>query len=162
MTVLVACASKHGATTEIAEALGRELCARGIDADVRSAEEVDGVGAYDAVVLGSAVYMGRWLPAARAIAEVYAGELAARPTWLFSSGPTGNPPRPLDEPELADIVERVHARGHRTFAGKLARADLSFGERSIVRLVKAADGDYRDWDDVAAFAEEIAAAAVRV
>jgi menaquinone-dependent protoporphyrinogen oxidase len=158
MNVLVTCASKHGATTEIAEALGRELCARGIDADVIRAEEVDGVGSYDAVVLGSAVYMGRWLPAARAIADVYADELAMRPTWLFSSGPVGDPPRPQEAPDLGDLVERVHAHEHRVFPGRLSRANLSFGERGIARLIKVEDGDYRDWDDVAAFADDVARA----
>jgi menaquinone-dependent protoporphyrinogen oxidase len=156
MNVLVAYASKHGATTEIAEALGRELCARGIDADVTRAEEVDGVGEYDAVVLGSAVYMGHWLPAAQALAD----ELDGVPVWLFSSGPLGDPPRPEEPPNLGGLEERVHAHGHRVFAGRLRRADLSLPERAIVRMVKAPEGDYRDWDDVAAYADEIAAAAV--
>src|SRR4051794_38107257 len=51
MTVLVAYASKHGATREIAEALGRDLRSRGIDTDVIRADEVGGVEEYDAVVL---------------------------------------------------------------------------------------------------------------
>src|SRR3954454_11475137 len=79
MTVLVTYASKHGATTEIAEALGRELWARGVRAEVRSADEVDGVSAYDAVVLGSAIYMGKWLPAALELART----CDERRTWLF-------------------------------------------------------------------------------
>jgi menaquinone-dependent protoporphyrinogen oxidase len=156
MTVLVTCASKHGATTEIAEALGRELCARGVDAEVIPAEEVDGVGAYDAVVLGSAVYMGEWLPAARAVGDVYADQLATRPTWLFSSGPVGDPPRPLEPPELGELVERIHPRGHHVFAGRLDRDGLSVTERVVTRAVKAEYGDYRDWDDVAAVADGIA------
>jgi menaquinone-dependent protoporphyrinogen oxidase len=156
MTVLVTCASKHGATTEIAEALGRELCARGIDADVIRAEEVDGVGSYDAVVLGSAIYMGHWLPAARAVADVYADDLAEKPTWLFSSGPIGDPPRPAEEPNLGDLLERIRPRGHRIFAGKLEKENLSLTERGIARLVKQQYGDFRDWEDVAGLADEIA------
>jgi menaquinone-dependent protoporphyrinogen oxidase len=157
MTILVTCASKHGATAEIAEALGRDLCAHGHDVEVKRAEEVDGVGEYDAVVLGSALYMGRWLPAATALADVYAGELAQRPTWLFSSGPLGDPLQP-EPPDLHALDERLRARAHRVLAGKLERSSLSLGERGVVRMVKAPYGDYRDWRAVADFAEEIATA----
>ena len=159
MNVLVACASKHGATAEIATALARDLRAHDFDVDVRSAEEVDGVGEYDAVVLGSAVYMGRWLPAAVAVAELYADELAARPTWLFSSGPVGDPLLP-GPPDLTTLERQVDSRGHRIFPGRLARNELSLAERGVVRVVSAQYGDYRDWDAVTEFAEEIAAALV--
>lgn len=159
MNVLVACASKHGATAEIATALARDLCAHGLDVDVRSAEEVDGVGEYDAAVLGSAVYMGRWLPAATAVVELYADELAERPTWLFSSGPVGDPLLPAP-PDVSALEGQVGARGHRTFPGRLDRSDLSLAERGAVRVVSAQYGDYRDWDAVTEFADEIAAALV--
>lgn len=157
MNVLVACASKHGATAEIATALARGLCSHGLDVDVRSAEEVDGVGEYDAVVLGSALYMGQWLPSALAVAELYADELATRPTWLFSSGPVGEPLLP-GPPDLSSLERQVDARGHRIFPGRLARHDLSFAERGIVRVVSAQYGDFRDWDAVTEFADEIAGA----
>ena len=157
MNVLVACASKHGATAEIATALARDLCAHGFDVDVRSAEEVDGVGHYDAVVLGSALYMGRWLPAAGAVAELYADELASRPTWLFSSGPVGDPLLPAP-PDLRALERQVDARGHRIFPGRLVRTELSLAERGIVRVVSAQYGDYRDWRAVTEFADEIAGA----
>jgi menaquinone-dependent protoporphyrinogen oxidase len=155
MTVLVTYASKHGATTELAEALGRDLWARGVDAEVRSADEVDGVRDYDAVVLGSALYMGKWLPEATALLDECAEDLAVRPTWLFSSGPLGEPLQP-EPPDLHELVERVHARDHRVFAGKLERGTLSFPERAVVRMVKAPYGDFRDWDAVADLADEIA------
>ncbi|HET8528818.1 MAG TPA: flavodoxin domain-containing protein [Gaiellaceae bacterium] len=155
MTVLVTCASKHGATTEIAEALGRELDAHGLDVDVVPADEVGGVERYDAVVLGSAVYMGNWLAPALALAEANEQALRGRPTWLFSSGPLGDPPQP-DPPDLAPLAERVGARGHRVFTGRLDRGRLSLGERAVVRMVKAPYGDFRDWEAVADLADEIA------
>jgi menaquinone-dependent protoporphyrinogen oxidase len=154
MTVLVTCASKHGATTELAEALGRDLWARGVDAEVCSADEVDGVRAYDAVVLGSALYMGKWLPEATALLDECAEDLSVRPTWLFSSGPLGEPPQPAP-PDLHELVERVHARGHRVFGGKLEREGLSLPERAVARMVKAPYGDFRDWNAIADLADEI-------
>jgi menaquinone-dependent protoporphyrinogen oxidase len=158
MTVLVAVASRHGATREIAEAIGRGLSARGVGAEVRSVDEVDGVAAYEAVVLGSAVYAGRWLKAARQFAEANAEDLAARPTWLFSSGPIGDPPRPSEEEavQVGQIVAATAAREHRVFAGKLDKRGLSFAERAVVVAFRAAEGDFRDWEAIAAWADAIA------
>ncbi len=96
MTVLVAAASKYGATQEIAEAIGRVLAECGVGAEVMRVEDVGDVTGYEAVVLGSAVYMGSWLEPARRFVEEHGDELAALPTWLFSSGPTGDPPRPSE------------------------------------------------------------------
>ncbi len=158
MTVLVAAASKHGATQEIAEAIGRALGERGLDADVAKIEEVAGLDAYEAVVLGSAVYVGNWLEPARRFVDEYGDELAERPTWLFSSGPLGDPPRPTEEKavQVDEIVERTRARDHRLFAGRLDKSRLSFPERAVVLAVRASDGDFRDWDEIAAWAGDIA------
>lgn len=143
MTVLVAYASKHGATKEIAEALGHDLRSRGVDADVLRADEVGGFDEYDAVVLGSALYMGKWLPAAQALRERCNHERL----WLFGSGPLGEPPLPA--PPDCHPRERI-------IPGKLDRESLSVGERGIVRVVKAPYGDFRDWDAVADLADAVA------
>ena len=66
--MLVAYASRHGATREIAEAIAAALLARGVTADARDVATIDGLEPYDAVVLGSAVYFGKWLEPARAFA----------------------------------------------------------------------------------------------
>jgi menaquinone-dependent protoporphyrinogen oxidase len=156
--VLVAAASRHGATAEIADALGRRLGEHGVVADVARLEDVEGLTGYDAFVLGSAVYVGRWLEPARRFVEANREELATRPTWLFSSGPLGDPLRP-DEGKavhVADLVESTGAVDHRLFPGRLRRDVLGFGERAIVAAVRAPDGDYRDWDAIAAWADGIA------
>jgi menaquinone-dependent protoporphyrinogen oxidase len=57
--VLVAYASKYGATAGIAEAIAATLRQEGLEADARPAQEVRDLGGYRAVVLGSPVYMGR-------------------------------------------------------------------------------------------------------
>jgi menaquinone-dependent protoporphyrinogen oxidase len=97
MTVLVTAASRHGATREIAEAVGRALAERGVETDVREIEEAGDPAAFEAVVLGSAVYMGQWLEPARRYVEEHGEALSARPVWLFSSGPLGEPLRPVEE-----------------------------------------------------------------
>jgi menaquinone-dependent protoporphyrinogen oxidase len=89
--VLVTAASRHGATHEIAEAIARGLVQRGVEAEALPTEELESLEGYDALVVGSAVYVGRWLEPARDLVEANAAALASRPVWLFSSGPLGPP-----------------------------------------------------------------------
>ena len=160
MRVLVTASSKHGATAEIAAEIGTILGEHELDAAVVPIEDVEDVGGFDAFVLGSAVYAGRWTGEARRFADRHAGELASHPTWLFSSGPVGDPPKPDAGAavKLDDVIARTCAREHRLFAGRLDRSRLGLGERTVVRMVGAPDGDYRDWGDVRAWAGAIAAA----
>jgi menaquinone-dependent protoporphyrinogen oxidase len=158
MTVLVTAASRHEATQEIAEAIGRVLADRGLDVRVKPLEEVGGVEDYDAVVLGSAVYVGKWLEPARRFVERHRDELAARPTWLFSSGPIGDPPHPEEATavDVGEILAATGARDHALFAGRLDRSRLGFGERAVARAVRAAEGDFRAWPEIEAWAARIA------
>jgi len=157
--VLVAVASRHGATREIAEAVARTLRDEGLDVHLADAEDVQDVSGFDGVVVGSAVYVGRWLEPARDLVDEHADDLAGRPTWLFSSGPIGDPPKPVaeDAVQIAEIAELVHARDHRLFSGKLDRSTLGFGERAVVLAFRAPDGDFRDWAEIAEWSRGIAA-----
>jgi menaquinone-dependent protoporphyrinogen oxidase len=159
MTVLVTAAGKHGATVEIAERVAEVLADRGLEVDLREPREVESVTGYDAVVLGSAVYVGRWVEDARAFVSRHGGELAARPTWLFSSGPIGDPPKPAGEKavDVREVVEAVRPREHKVLAGRIDRGALSLAERVVVKAVGAAPGDYRDWAEIDAWAGTIAA-----
>ena len=118
MRILVTAASRHGSTLEMASALGKALTDIGLEVEVKPMHELDGVAGFNAVVLGSAVYMGRWLPEASDFVQRHAVELGARPVWLFSSGPVGSPdPKPVGDPTgIAELIAAVHARGHHTFA----------------------------------------------
>jgi menaquinone-dependent protoporphyrinogen oxidase len=158
MKVLVAVASKHGATGEIGAIIGGVLGGAGLDVESRDPAGVTELEEYAAVVLGSAIYAGRWLEPARAFADRHAAALAERPTWLFSSGPIGDPPMPQGEvPEALALVDRIGARAHRSFSGRLDRSRLGFLERTVTRALKAPDGDFRNLDEIRAWADEIAA-----
>jgi menaquinone-dependent protoporphyrinogen oxidase len=127
--------------------------------EVRPTEEVSSVEDYDAVVLGSAVYAGHWLKPARELAERHARVLSEKPTWLFSVGPIGDPPKPEEDPvDVAPVLEATVALEHRIFAGKLDKRALGFGERAIVLALRAPEGDFRDWEDISRWSKEIAAA----
>lgn len=157
MKVLVSAASKHGATADIAHAIGDALTSAGIVVDVRPPEDVDSVEPYDGVVLGSAVYAGRWLDPMKRLVDREAPALTGKPVWLFSSGPIGDPPKPLEEPaDGRDLGMRIHALDHRVFPGRLERRSLGLAERAIIAVVHAPDGDFRTWEPVAAWARSIA------
>lgn len=162
MRVVVSAASKHGATAEIAVAIAEGLRDEGIEADLVEPADLTGLDGYDAAVLGSAVYAGRWLPDARELVERHADELRQRQVWLFSSGPLGDPLKPEGDPVDAEpMVEATGAREHRLLAGRLERSGLGFAEKAIVVALRAPDGDFRDWDAIRSWAGEIAAALVR-
>lgn len=157
MKVLVSAASKHGATAGIADAIGSTLMTRGFDVMVKEPGHVEEVHTFDAVVVGSAVYAGHWMKPAIELTERFAERFPAKPVWLFSSGPLGEPPKPTEDPvDVAEVMEVTGARGHRVFAGKLDKATLSFPERAIVGALRAPYGDFRDWDEIRTWAEEIA------
>jgi len=156
--VLVAFASRHGSTDELAHAIGLELTAAGLSVEVRPMDEVEDLEEYPALVLGSAVYMGSWLPAARAFVERHERQIGERPTWLFSSGPLAEPVNGVDRFDATRLVGATHARDHHLFGGKLDRGALSRRERVVARLVRAQDGDHRDLPVAAAWATAISRA----
>jgi len=157
MKVLVCAASKYGATSEIAQAVADVLAGRGCEVTVLPPEKVGAVEEFDAVVLGSAVYMGQWMKPARELAERSASALAARQVWLFSSGPIGEPAKPADDPvDVTKILQATKARDHQIFTGKLVKKDLSFPDRAIVSAIRAQEGDFRDWAQIRDWATGIA------
>jgi menaquinone-dependent protoporphyrinogen oxidase len=161
MTVLVTAASRHGSTDEIARIVAGILDDSGVDAEIRRPDDVTSVDRYEAVVIGSAVYMGRWMDPAMAFVRRFGPALAQRPVWLFSSGPLGEPAKPDGDPVDADAVRAVTgARDHRTFPGRLDRSELGLGERLVVKGVRAPYGDFRPWSDIADWAMGIARTAV--
>jgi menaquinone-dependent protoporphyrinogen oxidase len=162
MTVLVTAASKHGATEEIAARIGAVLAAHGVDVDVKKLQDVSGLAGYEAFVLGSGIYLGKWLKQARRFVEVHAAELAQRPTWLFASGsimgdpPVGDDPNAMGAGLVEWLVQTTHARELKLFAGKLDMRKLGFAEKASVRMARASEGDYRDWQAIDDWAAAIA------
>jgi menaquinone-dependent protoporphyrinogen oxidase len=157
MKILVTVGSRHGATDEMGAAVRAALNDAGMEAEQVAPEQVTSLDGYDAVVIGSGVYGGRWVDSARRFVDGHLDELRTRPVWLFSSGPLGEPPKPDEEPaEGMEMATRVGAREHRVFAGSLDRDKLNFGERVIVGLVKAPYGDFRSWPTISAWAGSIA------
>jgi len=160
--VLVAYGTKHGATAEIAEKIGEVLRQAGLAADVSAADQAGDPSAYQAVVLGSAVYIGQWRKEAVKFLESNEAALTGKPVWLFSSGPTGDgDPVELVQGwrfpgKLQPAADRVGARDIVVFHGKADPDALNFVEKFMLKQVKAAIGDYRDWQAITAWATSIA------
>lgn len=178
MSVLIAYASRHGATRGIAERIGSTLERAGLTVSVTPVADVadiDDVGGHDAVVVGSAAYLGSWLSEATSFVRRNRVVLASRPVWLFSSGPVGSEkvdakgrdvltasrPKEFDE-----FAASIHPRDERVFFGAYDPDAEPIGmvERigawitpwmpEIRELLPA--GDFRDWAAIEAWAEDIA------
>jgi menaquinone-dependent protoporphyrinogen oxidase len=162
--VLVVYATKYGATAGIAEKIGQVLRETGLAVDVQPAGRAGDPAAYQAVVLGSAVYIGRWRKEAANYLKAHEQALAQRPVWIFNSGPLGEGDAAeqagdLGFPKaLCPIAERIHVRDVAIFFGAVDLAKLNPLERWMLNNVKSPTGDFRDWDAIAAWAAGIAAA----
>jgi menaquinone-dependent protoporphyrinogen oxidase len=161
--VLVAYASKHGSTAEIARRIGSVLSSAGLATDVRSLDnDVFALSDYTAVILGSAVYAGQWQKSAADFLQAQQHALTNRPTWLFSSGPTGegDPVELLRgwrfPSALLPVADVIRPREIVVFSGEIDPSQLNFAEKLIVRGVKAATGDFRDWESITQWAESVA------
>lgn len=173
MKVLVAYASRHGATAGIAERIAARLGSNSLDADTSDVTKVASVDEYGAFVVGSAAYMFHWLKEATRFTRRHRKVLASKPLWLFSSGPVGTDlvdekGRDIFEAsrpkEFAELERALSPRGSKVFFGAWdpEAAPVGLAER-FMKLMPAAkasmpSGDFRDWDAVDAWADEIALA----
>lgn len=164
MNVLVTAASQQGATYGIAEAIARTLRTHGLETTVAAPDAVLDTGPFDAFVIGSALYMGHWLDEGTEFVRRLAPTVDDRPTWLFSSGPVGDPGRSLvkkmtaDPLELAELRTLTDARDHQLFAGKLSGRDHTLARRLSLLFFRGMEGDWRDWTAIEAWAHKIAQA----
>jgi len=171
MQILVAYASRHGSTQGIAARIAERLRADGLDVTLVEAAEAHDLSRYDAFVVGGAAYMFHWLKDATSLVRKNRVLLAARPTWLFSSGPIGTDT--VDEKgrdvlettvpkEFAELSDAIHPRGEKVFYGAWDPAAKPIGmTERIVTLMPASrnafpKGDFRDWAAIDAWADEIA------
>ncbi|MFJ3175314.1 flavodoxin domain-containing protein [Streptomyces roseus] len=154
--VLVAYGTKHGATAGIATEIGRALREDGLEVIVLPAGDVHDVRAYDAVVLGGALYAGRWSGTAKSCAERNADSLRHRPVWLFSSGPLDDSAEDQDIPPVSVVARQMQligAREHKTFGGSVTAHTPGPLARAMLHQGKG--GDYRNPERIRDWAHHI-------
>lgn len=157
--VLVAFASKHGSTEEIAAAIGHEISAHGLAVDVVEAGDVHDLSPYTDVVAGSAVYLKRWRPSARRLMRRLQRDLGDRPLWIFSSGFVGDSePDPVwcEPAAMLKQARQLNLQDHVVFGGRVPQAPRNFVERAMLKSTPADQQDRRDFVEIRRWAAAIA------
>lgn len=164
VNVLVAYATAHGSTKQVAEAIAERMRAANLVADVRAADDVADPSSYAAVILGSAVHNGRWLtPASTLLSELR--EHATRPLWVFSVCTVGETTSFLG-PRVSRLARRRRKLPidltesevpHRFFAGVIEKTHWNVAGRVFFVVTGGRYGDHRDWSDINRWADMIAA-----
>lgn len=156
--VLVAYASRMGSTAEIAERIGDQLREAGYAVTVAPCTDAPPASEFVAVVVGSAIYVRRWLPSAVRYLRRQVRRGGARPTYLFQSGPCGKPAESVVHVQRAvrRLATRLGADAPVSFPGRL---DPTLAKDPVSRWVATGSmaGDYRDWDAIANWTARIVA-----
>lgn len=157
MSILVTFGSKRGGTEGLAAMVADGLRQEGFTVDVVPTRSAGDVERYDAVIVGGALYAFRWHRDARRFVKRHTSQLRRRPTWFFSSGPLDETATQKEIPPVKGVqalMDRVQARGHVTFGGRLTSDATGFPARA---MAKSHSGDWRDLDQVQAWTHQVAA-----
>lgn len=151
----MATGSKYGATREVGAAITAVLRRNGFETDFADACDVASVRFYNAVIIGSAVYGGLWRRDAATLVRDNANTLRGRDVWLFSVGMTQvtKPEQPLDEAE--SLALDVNAIEHKRFGGRIVIDKLNIGEKALIRAINPPLGDFRDFEEIGDWAEQV-------
>ncbi|MRR32671.1 flavodoxin [bacterium] len=162
--ILVTFASQGGSTAGVAEAIAKALADAGCSVDLKPVKEVADLTPYKGVVVGSAVHSGKWMPEATNFVERNKTLLRRMPTAIFqvcmmmaSSNVQYKAMVPGWLNPLKDELKPVAAG---SFAGALLLDQYpKFSDRLGLRIflasVKLKEGDYRDWDAIRSWAEDL-------
>ncbi len=157
--ILVVYASKLGSTGGVAQAIGEELTARRNIVDVKPVRDVQDVSPYDSILLGSAVRRGRWLPEAVDFLEKNIQPLASKSVSYFTVCMTMHQDTPENRARARQITSAARIlrepAAESFFGGRMDYGKISFAEQMILRAMKTPEGDFRDWDDIRAWAEQL-------
>lgn len=157
--ILVTYATRAGSTGEIAVAIGETLAARGFPVEVQPVKENPTVTNYQAVILGSAIRMGNWLPEMVKFIEANQHTLNQMPIALFTVHMLN-----AAEDETSRAARQAYTAPIRTllpdapevfFTGRMDFSRLSLLDRFISRMVKAVESDQRDWEKIHTWAATI-------
>jgi menaquinone-dependent protoporphyrinogen oxidase len=157
--VLIAYASRCGSTVEIARAVAGDLKSRGCTVDLRAVDKVAKLTGYEAVVLGSAVRYGHWLPEAVEFVRTHQAELKRVPTAFFAVHMMNTGADEASRKARLSYLEPVHAvirpNVEVFFAGRMDLSRLSFTERLLCKVMKGRDADMRNWPAIHAWAQSV-------
>jgi menaquinone-dependent protoporphyrinogen oxidase len=157
--ILIAYATKAGSTAEVAARIGEVLTRRGLAVDVLPVGEVQDLEPYSAVVLGSAIRTGKLLPEAMAFIDDNQETFEMLPFSVFivcwTLKDTDAESVKIVNGYLDPVRALVTPVHEGMFAGVMDLSRLKWSERLLMRFLKVQQGDFRKWDEIEAWAEEL-------
>lgn len=158
--VLVAYASRSGSTTEVAEFIGQVFHEAGFEPEVTHVGQVNSIGPYELVILGSAARVGKLLPEMLKFVKRNAAELVHKKTAYFSVSMTMCEDTPENRDTVAVYLEPLLKVKEPVctglFAGKYDSSSVNFLLRQILKKMKVPEGDFRDWEEIRRWSQELA------
>lgn len=168
MKVLLAYASAHGSTAEVAQRIGKTLSAQGLDVTVVPVQTVSSVADYDVFVCGTPVHAGTWLPEMTNFLKSFRGQLANKPVYFFITCirvmEQHGYEHVMEFYMIPEVLQKLNVRDTVAFAGKLDLKEVDWNERWTLAArydgstwPSNFDGDFREWPKIDTWAEKIAA-----
>ena len=161
--ILIVYASRAGSTGEVAKAVGQTLSEMGASVDVQSVVDVNDLSHYQAVIVGSAIRMGRWLPEAVGFVKKHRDELSLVPTAYFVVCGTMKDDTPENRKKVLAYLDPVRKATPNIepmdiglFAGVIDFSKLSFMDKSMLKIKGASEGDFRNWAAIKKWATDVA------
>ncbi|MDR3577916.1 MAG: flavodoxin domain-containing protein [Anaerolineaceae bacterium] len=157
--ILIAYASHYGSTEQVAQTIAEELIQRGQSVELQPVQQVTGLSAYDALVLGSAVRYGQWLPEALTFVNTHRAEIQHKPAVLFTVHilNTGSDPesQTARSAYLNTVRSIVKPAAEAFFAGKIDFGRMTVFDRMLCKLIKSPVGDLRDWPAIRTWSQAV-------
>ena len=167
MKILIAYASRHGSTHEVAEFIGNKLQDRNHEVTVADADSIEQVSEYDAFVLGTGIYRGTWLPAMTTFIRKHQTEIGQKPVYGFMLcirilEPEG-PAYVLEHYVPYYITDSLNMQDIKAFPGRLYVSEIDMSERWTLSLryegnydVSEVNEDFRDWEIIENWTQQVA------
>jgi menaquinone-dependent protoporphyrinogen oxidase len=160
--VLISYASRCGSTGGVAEAMGQVLCGMGASADIRLVGNVNDLSPYHAVIVGSAIRRGKWLPEAVGFVKDNQDMLGRLPIAYFVVCLTMMDNTAENRSTVMAYLDPVRKEAPKIqpvavglFPGAVNFGKLSFVDTMMLKAKGVSEGDYRDWPAVKAWASAV-------
>lgn len=157
--ILIVYTSKCGSTAEIADSMGKSISEKGYNVDVLPVKKVTGLADYDAVIAGSAIRVGAWLPEAVDFIKENKETLDHLPIGIFTvhalNWENTAASEALRKTYTTAIKQLISPREEAFFTGKIDFSKMTFLEKMMCKAVKAVEEDRRDWTAIRAWAEGV-------
>jgi menaquinone-dependent protoporphyrinogen oxidase len=161
--VLIVYAGRAGSTGEVAKVIGQTLSDAGASADVRSVSDENDLSNYKAVIVGSAISVGRWLPEAVNFVKKHRDELSRMPAAYFVVCSTMKDDTPENRKKVLAYLDPVRKVAPNIepvdtglFAGVVDFSKLSFMDKSMLKIKGASEGDFRNWAAIKKLVTDVA------